>query len=160
MGNDHIEEDEDDEETQAFLSLARNAVADADGVPADVQALAKMAFEFRDLETVELVDTAELAGVRSGSGDSTMQVTKDGLTIVWSLDQAKVLGVVHSDGSLPLLQLQTPTDATAVEVLPEDGTFEFDVPPSAYRLIVAVGDTNWATPWTVSYTHLTLPTKA
>jgi len=147
MADGDIYEEPDDEETQAFLHLARSAVANADPVPADVQALAKLAFEFRDIETVELVDAAELAGVRSGSADATSQVTKDGLTLMWSLDHTRVLGVVHSDSDLPTLQLQTPTESIAVDVVDDDGTFEFAAPSSAYRLVVADGETTWATPW-------------
>lgn len=139
-------DDEDDAETAAFLRRARAAILGADPVPSDVTELAKLAFEFRDVRTVDFVDTSELAGVRSGAvAANALQATSGATTLIWTIENDRLTGIVHSS-SVISVSLQTPAENTAVDLDSVNGSFEIAAPTTAYRLLVDDGD-QWATPW-------------
>lgn len=139
-------DEHDDEEMAAFVRLARSAVSNGDPAPSEVSDLAKLAFAFRDVETVDSVDTSELAGVRSGSAISNVMQAKNGpTTVIWSVEDDLLSGVVHGEPGARVW-IQSPDLRTAVDVEVEDGSFEASAPSGAYRLIVDDG-TEWATPW-------------
>ncbi|MFV0257319.1 MAG: hypothetical protein ACK5PP_02560 [Acidimicrobiales bacterium] len=135
----------DDPSMEAFLARARTVVSLVDPVPADVTELAKMAYAFRDIETIESADSSELLGVRSTRG-GTVRASTDEATLIWSEADGAVSGVLHS-GVEVTLAVQTTGATTDVDL--DDGTraFEFRTPPGAYRLVVGQPGRTWATNW-------------
>lgn len=139
-------DDDFDDGLEAFAALARESLALADPPPSDVSELAKLAFQFRDATTIEF-DEPALAGVRS-DGDITLQATRGTTTVIWSIDDEWLTGVIHADASMPL-SLQTADAAIPIEVA-GDGSFEVAAPSSPYRIVVGPETERWATPWSMA----------
>lgn len=137
----------DSEEMSEFVRKARAAITVADPPPDQVANLAKIAFQFRDITTAAFDDPAETAPVRSLSRDTTLQVSKDGSSIIWTLDAEHLSGVVIAE-ELASLQLQTTEGASDLDVDAADGSFEAAAPVGPYRLVVRTASSSWSSPWT------------
>lgn len=144
MAGDEIE---NDQAASEFLLLAREAVATMDPPPSEVTELAKIAFQFRDHETVDFQPVDELAHVRSSDTALTMQVTHGTATVIWTIDTEQLAGVlVGAPGAE--LRLQTQDQNVTVDIDDVDGSFEVAAPVGPYRLIIHTEAAQWATPWT------------
>lgn len=138
-----------DTELEAFFKTARAAVNAADPPPSEVSQLAKLAYEFRSVETYDFHGEPELAGVRSSSEHVTLQASKDDTTVIWTLGPLRISGVIHAP-SLTQVTLQTTIDSVTISVDAADGSFEIDAPNGPYRLVIRSESSDWATPWTIS----------
>jgi len=142
---------EDDAETQAFLEAARAAMSAADPPPSDVSVLAKLAYELRDVQTVEATHVAELAGVRSTGTGSGSIVSHGDATFMWSVGESQITGLIQGPDTYQV-QLETaqgPDHADRpedVEVAP-DSSFECRVPNAPFRFVIVNAGERWATPW-------------
>lgn len=139
---------ENDEQTveltdEQFESLARNAVNAHDAPPANVTALAKLAFEVRG---IPVESESPLAGVRSAPAKELVHLVRRGDTeLAWSVESGGVVGVYS--GSFTKLFVQTATSTSEIEADVETGVFEHDVPLGPYRIVVDDDGTKWATGW-------------
>lgn len=136
-----------DADLDAFEELARRAVAEADPAPTDASVLARLAFEMRDVPTIEgtvLERNAELAGVR---GSTAPDIVRHGnTTVTWSGDDSQLHGLVDPPANAEL-ELQTQDGTIAVERA-SDGSFVLTRPSQPYRFVVRGAEGDWATPWT------------
>lgn len=139
-----LEPDLSDEE---FIGIAREAISFADPAPTHVADFAKLAFEFRDVETVELEPAAALSTARAGTDTESKTAEHAGCRISWQTTDQQLFGVVSSSSSAEVI-LQTAEGHTTPLELSSSSTFETDEPSSSYRLLVATSDgVRWATPW-------------
>jgi len=137
----------EDEELEAFAELARRALAEGDPPPADASVLARLAFEVRDLPTIEgnvLERDAELAGVRGEAGPDVVQ--HGDTTLTWTAQRDELQGLIDPPTNV-VLEFQTQAEVVSVE-LNDDGSFvqRFDAGP--HRFVVRSSNGDWATPWT------------
>jgi len=139
-------DESEDREMDSFVDAARAAIAFADPVPDAVTALAKLAFEFRTVETIDSTSTNELAGVRSGGSSAGQQVSRGSTTLLWTRAEGRLTGVIHSSQSV-VLTIET-LNQSIDTILDPEGAFESAAPDGAYRLVVAQGNDTWGTPWT------------
>ncbi|MFV0523574.1 MAG: hypothetical protein ACK5RL_03645 [Acidimicrobiales bacterium] len=142
---DGMERHADDPSMAEFVAAARAAVSVSDPVPAEVTELAKLAYAFRDVETIEPVDGGRLVGVRS-AGSDTLQAATDGATLIWSETGGTISGVLHAAVRVTLA-LQTLSSSADVELDDGTGAFEVRAPVGAHRLVVTEPDRTWATIW-------------
>lgn len=137
---------EDSEDMAAFVRLATQALRAADPVPIEVTELAKLAFEFRNAESVDLLHDGELVGVRATATAELQQVAVEDTVIAWSVDHDTITGVVHG-APVALLELQTLIRSEAVETA-ADGSFAMAAPDTPWRLVLTLAGAVYATPWT------------
>lgn len=134
-------------ELDEFAQLASNALSEGDPPPASASLLARLAFEFRDLPTIEgnvLVADEALVGVRGASGADVVQ--HNDMTLTWTTEEDNVIGIVDPAASAAL-QLQTQSGLFDV-VLEADGSFTHKRKSEPHRFIVRTDSGDWATPWT------------
>ena len=144
MVDEHTSEDP---ELEAFAALARSALLEADPPPADVSTIARLAFQFRSVPTVEgtvLDDDPRLVGVRGAAGADV--VRHGDVTLTWNRDGGEILGLVDPPAGHHV-DLQT-LDGTEALDLDTDGSFRHAEPAGPHRLVVTNSDGTWATPWT------------
>jgi len=147
MANETLKADEYGE----IVEIGRVALAQADPAPAFVASIAKMAFDFREVHTVESVDSGAFVGVRSTDTTDTTEahrVDSGDSSLLWARDENFLSGLVDTLDSADAvsLTLQTMEEKRGVDVDPI-GTFELPTPQGAYRFIVEHNDETWATTW-------------
>lgn len=142
MGDDIVASSADLDD---FEHAARRALAAADPVPADMLTLGKLAFEFRDVTTVELSEP-DLVGVRSATTEEH-RVDRHGVSLVWSTDDGQVVGLVTGDPVDEVHIQRTDSTTHAVDLEPNTRSFAVDAGEGPFRLVVTTGDDRWATPW-------------
>jgi len=144
MANETLKADEYGE----IVEIGRVALAHADPAPAFVANIAKMAFDFREVPTVESVDSGAFAGVRSTDTTEAHRVDSGDSSLLWARDENFLSGLVDTLDSADAvnLTLQTMEEKRGVDV-DQIGTFELPTPQGAYRFIVEHKNETWATTW-------------
>lgn len=127
-------------------ALARSVLTVADRPPQGVVDVAKLCFEFRGMSVLTPEESGELVGARSTAVD-TQQVVLADRTIRWSSSGRGIEGSIAGplDGVTVAMQSTDTIEPVALDAF---GSFFVDqTPKGPFRLLLRVGDDEYATPW-------------
>lgn len=138
---------DEDQDLEAFAKRARRALNELDPPPADVSTIANLAYELRDLPTIDVADDDErqLAGVRA-ERDLPSRASHDGVSLTWVYDDGVLHGIVTPRGHRIDLQLLDGS-SSELSIDEADGSFRVDSPDTPCRFVVHASGGAWATPW-------------
>jgi len=138
---------DEDAELESFALRAQEALNELDPPPPDVSVIAALAYELRDIQTVDLEQDRDpaLAGVRSGAATAD-RVEHQGTSLTWERQDGHLVGVVTPvEASVELQVVEGASSPVTIDTA--DGSFRVAMPASPCRFVIAGADGSWATSW-------------